>query len=118
MADDPAVYEDMFAPWGRVSIKRMFGGLGIYRDGRMFALVAYGTLYFKTDDETREAFRAAGGRPFRYEGKGKPIEMSYWTAPESIFEDDDTLRAWAGRAMEAAMRVKPPAKRARPATGA
>ena len=48
--------EDLFAPVGGVRFRRMFGGLGIYRDGVMFALVADDVLHFKVDDSTRRAF--------------------------------------------------------------
>lgn len=71
MSEDPERYRDLFAPWGTVSVRRMFGGLGIYREGLMFALVADGELYFKTDRETVATFEAAGGRQFVYEAKGK-----------------------------------------------
>ena len=100
--DAPAL-EDLFAPWARVTVKRMFGGLGVWRDGLMFALVAGGTLYLKTDDESRAAFEAAGGKPFVYRGKVKPVSVAYWTPPAAIFDDEDSLREWAGRAFAAAL---------------
>jgi DNA transformation protein len=31
---------DLFAAFGRVNVRRMFGGFGIYADGIMFALAA------------------------------------------------------------------------------
>jgi hypothetical protein len=37
----------------------MFGGWGLYTEGRMFALIAEGQLYFKVDEETRESFMGA-----------------------------------------------------------
>jgi DNA transformation protein and related proteins len=50
--------EELFAPVGGVSIKRMFGGLGIFKGGLMFALVADDVLYFKADETTTPAFKA------------------------------------------------------------
>ena len=41
--------EDLFDEFGPVTVKRMFGGYGVYHRGLMFALVAEGTLYLKTD---------------------------------------------------------------------
>ena len=52
--------EDLFAPLGGVSMRKMFGGLGIFRRGVMFALVADDTLYFKVDDQTEADFEAEG----------------------------------------------------------
>jgi DNA transformation protein and related proteins len=99
---DKAALEDLFAPWARVGVERMFGGLGVRRDGVMFALVFKGSLYFKTDDASRAAFEAAGGKPFVYAGKVRPVSVAYWTPPDSIFDDDEVLREWADRAFAAA----------------
>lgn len=84
----------------------MFGGLGIYREGVMFALVADGTLYLKVDDLNHREFAEACGRPFVYDGKGRPVTMSYWTPPEEIFDNPDELKRWAQLAYEAALRAR------------
>ena len=49
----PAELEDLFAPIGHVSVRRMFGGHGVYADGVIFALETGGVVYLKTDAETR-----------------------------------------------------------------
>jgi DNA transformation protein and related proteins len=108
---DEAWLYDLFAPVGPIATRRMFGGLGIYRYGRMFALVADDVLYMKADDETRAAFEAAGSQPFTYEGKGKPVQMSYWRLPDSALDEPDELKAWADLALAAAQRVRKPAPR-------
>jgi DNA transformation protein len=106
MAEDAAWYVDVFAPWWQVTVKHMFGGLGIYRDGLMFALVAYGQLYLKVDDVNRPLFEKSGGKPFVYEGKAEPVTMFYWTPPADFFDDEDILRDWAEAAFGAALRAK------------
>ena len=63
---------ELFEPVGGVSFRKMFGGLGIFRQGMMFALVADDTLYLKADDDTAVAFKAEGCGPFVYDGKGPP----------------------------------------------
>ena len=110
-----AYLEEMFAPLPGVSFKRMFGGLGVFHDGAMFGLVAYEQLYFKVDAKSQPAFADAGSEPFVYEGKGKPIQMSYWTAPDSAMDDPDEFEGWARLGMEAARRAaaKKPPKTAR-----
>jgi DNA transformation protein len=40
---------DQLGQFGPVSIRNMFGGAGIYRDGLMFALIANEVLYLKVD---------------------------------------------------------------------
>jgi DNA transformation protein len=108
-----AYLEEMFAPLSGVSFKRMFGGLGVFHDGAMFALVAYEQLYFKVDKQSESTFSDAESEPFVYEGKGKPIQMSYWTAPDSALDDPEEFETWARLGMEAARRAaaaKPPKK--------
>ncbi len=90
---------------GPVTIRGMFGGAGIYAEGVMFALIADETLYFKADKQTEPDFVAAGSEPFTYEGKGKPVRMSYWRAPESLFDDPDEMTAWARKALAVAHRA-------------
>ena len=97
---------DLLRGFGPISIRRMFGGAGVYRDGLMFALIAYDTLYLKVDDETRPAFERAGMGPFTYEGKSEPVTMSYFQTPAEAMEDAELLTDWARGAYAAALRAK------------
>ena len=56
--------EDLFAPLGGVSLRRMFGGIGIFHEGVMFALVVDDVLYLKTDETTLAAYAAEGCAPW------------------------------------------------------
>ena len=70
-------------------------------------------LFLKTDAATVEAFEQAGGHPFVYQGKGKPVTMSYWLPPAEAMESSQAMRPWARLAYEAAVRKnseKKPAK--------
>ncbi len=112
-----AFLEEQFAPFGGVTIRAMFGGLGVFREGLMFGLVADDTLYLKTDETNLPSFEAENSEPFVYTGgKGEPMPMSYWRAPERVYDDPDDFRHWAELAFAAAVRLdnaKPPAKRKR-----
>lgn len=91
----------------------MFGGLGIFCDGVMFALIADETPYLKVDDETRQAFFDTGSEPFVHERKGKPVELSYVAVPDTAAADIDDLRPWAHMALAApnwAQKKKKPRK--------
>jgi DNA transformation protein len=90
---------------GRVGARRMFGGHGIFMDGVMFGLIADDQLYLKVDDGNRAAYEAEGLQPFTYNGKGKPVEMSYREAPSEGFDDPEILCAWAREAYAAALRA-------------
>ena len=41
--------KEIFEPFGAVSVKRMFGGHGVYADGLCFAIEAGGEVYLKVD---------------------------------------------------------------------
>ena len=94
--------------------KRMFGGLGIFHRGLMFALMDQDTLYMKVDDENRPAFEAEGSGPFSIVMKGKEMTMGYYEVPASVLDEPDRLTEWAKNAIDVALRadaVKPKSKR-------
>ena len=102
---------DQHSAFGEVRARPMFGGWGIYHQGVMFALIAYGELYYKVDDTNRADYEAVGSAPFTYEGKGKPVNMSYWHIGEDILESPDALADWARKAFAVAVANKKPKKR-------
>lgn len=95
--------KDQLSAFGPVSMRRMFGGAGLFRDNLMFALIAEDTLYFKIDERNRPDYETAGMAPFTYEGKGKKMQMSYYEVPPDVLEDPAEMSAWAGKAFEAAL---------------
>jgi DNA transformation protein and related proteins len=108
---------ELLAPMGAVRAKRMFGGHGLYVDELFVAIIAFERLYLKVDATTQPAFRTAGCEPFVYDGKGKPITMSYWTVPAEAMESPALMQPWARQAIEAALRAraaKPEAPRSKP----
>lgn len=105
---------EQFAPLGRVTMRRMFGKTGVFCDGLMLGMVRDNTLYFRVDDDNRAAFREAEAfPPLSYEKKGGTIDLSFWRAPERLFDEPDELVTWARAALAAAGRVA--AKRERTA---
>ncbi len=98
--------KDLFAPFGAISVRKMFGGAGVYCDGRMFAIIGDDDLWLKVDDETRPEFASAGLMQFTYETKaGDPHAMSYYAPPDEVFDDADELGRWTTLALEAAART-------------
>ncbi len=99
--------KETFSAFGAIDIRRMFGGAGIYCDNLFFAILDDDAVYFKVDDVTRSAFERAGLAPFQFEMKdGSMASMSYYNAPEGIFDDADELREWTTLALDAARRAK------------
>lgn len=95
---------DLFSELGPVILRKMFGGQGLYHDGLIIGLVIGEELYLKTDAATVAAFEQAGGHPFVYQGKGKPVTMSYWLPPAEAMESAQAMRPWAKLAYEASVR--------------
>jgi DNA transformation protein and related proteins len=102
---------DALSGLGPVSVRRMFGGAGIYADGVMFGLIAGDTLYLKADSHSQPAFEAEGLQPFTYQARGKRrIAMSYWRIPERLLDEPDEMVEWARRALAAARQAAGTAK--------
>jgi len=97
---------DFFQAFGPVTSRKMFGGTGIYHDGLIFALEAYGEVLLKADALSAPEFAAAGARQFVYEGKGKVVAMPYWTVPEDAIDDEEERLVWLRKAYEAALRSR------------
>lgn len=95
-----------------VTWRRMFGGVGLYADGRFFAVLDNDTLYFRTGDANRADYTARGMKPFQPMGPGmKP--MSYHELPREILEDPAQLAFWMERSLAAAEAKAKPARRKR-----
>jgi DNA transformation protein len=97
---------EQLAPLGRITTRRMFGKTGVFCDGVMLGMVRDNTLYFRVDDDNRAAFKEAESfPPLNYEKKGGTIDLSFWRAPERLFDEPDELAVWARAALAAARRV-------------
>lgn len=96
---------EVFVLFGQIEAKRMFGGYGIYHDRLMFALVVDDVLYLKADKTSAPSFDQLGLPRFEYEKSGKKMSMSYYAAPEDIFDEPEQAKEWAVRAYDAALRA-------------
>lgn len=73
---------EQISGWGEVSVRRMFGRAGLYREGTMFAVVADDVAYLKVDDSNRDDFLRAGSAPFEpYPDKIKTAIRDYFEIP-------------------------------------
>ena len=103
---DNAAIEDMFETLGPISIRRMFGGKGIYCEGVILAVEVDGEILLKGDAETAPVLEEAGARQWAYDGKGKPVKMPYWSIPDSAYDDPEEMARWVKLAYSAALRAK------------
>jgi DNA transformation protein and related proteins len=97
---------ELLAPCGSVTVKRMFGGHGVYLDGLFVAILADDELYLKADELTRADFEAEGCAPFVYTKSGKAMAMSFHRAPGEAMDAPHLMQPWARRALQAALRAR------------
>lgn len=105
--DNDAI-RDLFDSLGEVTIRRMFGGKGIYHQGVILALEVGGDILLKADVESAPEFARAGARQWVYDGKArsKPVAMPYWSIPDAALDDPDEMAQWVRLAWAAALRAK------------
>lgn len=97
---------ELAQPGASVSARAMFGGHGLYAEGRIFAIVVDDTLYLKADDGNRAEFTAQGLEPFVYATKtGERTAMSYFRAPDEALESFATIAPWLRSALGASLRA-------------
>jgi DNA transformation protein and related proteins len=80
-----------------VSSRRMFGGHGLYAAGRFFGIVHAERLYFKTDEASRDSYRAHGMAAFQ--PNARQTLHSYYEVPPEVLEDAAVLQRWAAEAI-------------------
>ncbi|MEZ4657964.1 MAG: TfoX/Sxy family protein [Caldilineaceae bacterium] len=84
-------------PLGEISSKKMFGGHGIFANGKMFAIVdSSGGIFLKAADANLAAFEQAGS--------AKHGRMPYYAIPEAVLQDDEQLLTWAGASIAVAQK--------------
>ncbi|WP_428029689.1 TfoX/Sxy family protein [Ancylobacter sp.] len=107
---------DIFAAFGPVRCRRMFGGLGLYADGVMFAIAVDDAIYLKTDADFAARLQSAGSCIFGYERQGRPVTLGFWSLPEAALDDADLAAELAARAAMIAQTaaLRRPARRRTP----
>ncbi|MCA8947791.1 MAG: TfoX/Sxy family protein [Planctomycetes bacterium] len=95
---------DQFRELGAVTTRKMFGGVGVYFDGKFFALLDNDELYLKADDSNRSRFEDAGTHPFEpWEGH---VMSGYWSVPVDVLEDPGALAEWSQHSIKIAKAPK------------
>ncbi|MDH3493500.1 MAG: TfoX/Sxy family protein [Acidobacteriota bacterium] len=79
---------DTLSEIGEITSKKMFGGHGIFHDGRMFGIIdPDGQAFLKADDYLEDRFLEAGSE--------KHGRMPYYLIPGSVMADSAELLQWA-----------------------
>jgi len=89
---------DLLNPIYAVRERKMFGGLGIFIEEGMFALItSEDVLYFKVDESNRVDYEEAGMAQFG--------NMPYYQVPDEVMESPDQMRLWMEKSMDVARRA-------------
>lgn len=76
-----------------ITSKKMFGGHGIFHEGKMFGLIdSKGTVHFKVDDSSSIKYMDHGSQ--------KHGKMPYCSVPENVLADTNVLLEWAKESIE------------------
>jgi DNA transformation protein len=105
---DPHRFDDLFHHFGRISVRRMFGGEGIFAGDLMIGIVVDEQIYLKAGDGNRADFEAEGARPFTYE-RGKErraTSLSYYAIADRLLDDTEEFGRWARKAHEVALAAR------------
>lgn len=86
----------------------MFGGVGLYAEDVIFAILDNDRLWFKVDQVNQPAFEEAGSRQWQYAPDAPP--MGYFELPASVYDDDSELATWMEGSIAAALRKKASSK--------
>ncbi len=77
---------------GDISLKKMFGGHGIFHKAKMFGIIdSKGRPYFKVNDSNAVDFEKSGAM--------KHGKMPYFSIPDSVLKDQKKLLEWATKAL-------------------
>ena len=106
--NDPHRFDDLFSEFGPITLKRFFGGEGIYAGEIMIGAVFDDILYFTTDPETRKAFLAETCKPFTFEKRstGEIVKTHWYAMPERLYDEPEELAQWARIALNVAANSK------------
>ena len=85
---------DQLSQWSNIDKKRMFGVVGLYREGTMFGIIANNMVYLKVDDSNKQKFLDAGMEPLRVFKSNSEVP-SYYELPVEILENSEKFIEWA-----------------------
>jgi DNA transformation protein len=99
--------EELIAGFGKVEIRKMFGGAGVYRNGVGFGILDDDTFFIKADTALGAELKKQGSKPWSYSVKkdGTVRDIAYWSLPAAAADDGDEASALAKRSFEIAKRA-------------
>jgi len=100
-AEEIAFAKELFSGLGDLTTRRMMGGLCLYHEGTIFAIVhGDGAIMLKGAGDFMAVLEAEGCTRWTYSRDGgKQSAMPYWTLPDPALDDPELACDWARRAL-------------------
>src|ERR1700761_6768325 len=74
---------EQLGPLGYITMRRMFGKTGVFCDGTMLGMVIENILYFRVDDDNREALAEATHVAIELRKRGKTYRSRFLACARS-----------------------------------
>jgi len=94
---------EQLAPLGRMSSRTIFGGVGVFIDDRLLAIVMGEKLYLHTDKSNLDDYVARGMQQFKPYPNAFDLTTDHHEVPQEIVNDAEQLKVWGERALIAAI---------------
>jgi DNA transformation protein len=94
---------EQLAPLGRISSRAIFGGVGVFIDERLLAIVMGEKLYLHTDKSNLDDYVARGMPQFKPYPNAFDLTTDHHEVPQDVVNDAEQLRVWGERALNAAV---------------
>jgi DNA transformation protein len=94
---------EQLAPLGRISSRAIFGGVGVFIDERLLAIVMGEKLYLHTDKSNLDDYVARGMPQFKPYPNAFDLTTDHHEVPQDVVNDVEQLKAWGERALNAAI---------------
>lgn len=90
---------ELIAGFGKVEVRRMFGGAMLSRGGVGFAILDDDTFFLKSDPILGAELKKQGSKPWSYSLKkdGTVRDIAYWSLPDTAADDPDEAVALTRR---------------------
>ncbi|MDV7102990.1 TfoX/Sxy family DNA transformation protein [Vibrio sp. TH_r3] len=106
---------ELFATFGKVKSRSMFGGFGVFVDDTMFALVVKNALHIRCCEALNQRFTQQAYQPYVYKKRGFPVVTKYFQLPEDLWGNTDDILHIANIALDAARKEKQSSTQVKPA---
>ena len=94
---------EQLAPLGRISSRAIFGGVGVFIDDRLLAIVMGEKLYLHTDKSNLDDYVARGMPQFKPYPNAFDLTTDHHEVPQDVINDAQQLKVWGERALNAAV---------------